>query len=393
MDFQAASRVLKFEKMVFTEFVELAKKHRAIDLSSGYPDFDGPSEALEAAYAAMRAGENQYAMLHGEPVLRHAIAAHNERFYGVYPDPETEITVTSGAAEAIHSIMDGLLNPGDEVIVFEPIYPYYPPNILMSGGVVRSIPLRPPHWNFDVDELAAAFNKKTRAIIVNTPHNPTGKIFSRVELQQIGELCAQWNTIAVTDEVYEHLVYDGAEHVRLADLPGMRERTLTISSYSKTFSATGWRIGWVIGPENLIQAVRLAHQYVADCSATPLQYGAAAALNLSDRYYLNLKETYEKKRDLLLQAVLTAGMKAERPAAGFFILAEIDHLGFSDDFAFCRHLIRAARISAIPPSAFYSTENRHLGKDYVRFAFCKTDDVLSEAGKRLIQARKDLKLA
>ncbi len=340
---------------------------------------------MEAAYRAMLSGKNQYAPAHGEPDLRLAVAEHAARFYGVYPDPEHEVTITNGAAEALHSIPDGLINPGDEVILFEPYYTYYPPNITMAGGRPRFVPLRPPDWSFDPDELAAAFNARTRAILINTPHNPTGKIFSRPELALISELCNRWNSLAISDEVYEHLVYDGQSHHRLADTPGMEDRTLTISSLSKTFNATGWRIGWVIAPADLTRALRLAHQYVIDCSATPLQYGAAAALRLEDGYFQELAADYQGKRDLLLDALEQAGFSGQTPASGYFILADISPLGFEDDFGFCRHLIEESGLAAIPTSAFYSPKNRHLGNKFARFAFCKTDQLLKQAAERLIK--------
>src|SRR5262245_2387132 len=232
MPFRPAARVASFGTSVFTEVTALAARHGAVDLSTGFPDVDGPQELKEAVIAALRGGSNQYAVSHGEPDLRRAVAAHAERFYGVAPDPETEVTITNGAAEALHSAMDGLIDPGDEVVLLEPSYEAYAPNVIMAGGVPRFVPLRPPHWAFDPDELAAAFNRRTRALIFNTPHNPTGKVFSRRELEVIAELCRRHDVIALSDEVYEHLVYDGS-HLRLADLPGMAERTLTIGSMSK----------------------------------------------------------------------------------------------------------------------------------------------------------------
>ncbi|HXV42585.1 MAG TPA: aminotransferase class I/II-fold pyridoxal phosphate-dependent enzyme, partial [Anaerolineae bacterium] len=299
MPFQPAARVSAFGTSVFTEVTELAARYQAVDLSAGFPDRDGPAQVKAAAIAAIEAGRSQYALCHGVRELRQAVAGHIQHFYSQTVNPDTEITVTNGAAEALHSIADGLINPGDEVIIFEPFYEVYAPNVLMAGGIPRFVPLRPPQWQFDPAELAAAFNNRTRAILINTPHNPTGKVFSRAELETIAQLCQHWNVIAITDEVYEHIVYDHTQHVRLAQLPGMAERTLTVSSLSKTFSFTGWRIGWVIAPPDLTEAVRLAHQFVLDCSATPLQYAAAAALSLEDDYYVNLAADYQYKRDYL----------------------------------------------------------------------------------------------
>ncbi|GAB4425795.1 MAG: methionine aminotransferase [Anaerolineae bacterium] len=387
MPFQPAARVASFGASVFTEITELAARHQAIDLSTGFPNIDGPAIAKAAVNAAIEAGHNQYALSHGVRELRQAVAAHARRFYQQVVNPETEITITNGAAEALHSIADGLINPGDEVIIFEPFYEVYAPNVLMAGGRPRFVPLRPPDWRFDPDELATAFNKQTRAILVNTPHNPTGKVFSRVELEMIAGLCQQWNVFAITDEVYEHIVFDGIEHVRLAQLPGMAERTLTVSSLSKTFSFTGWRIGWVIGPPDLTAAVRLAHQFVLDCSATPLQYGAAAVLATEKNYYHHLAADYQAKRDYLAAALAEVGLEVSLPAGAYFIMAGIKSLGFDDDFAFCKYLAAEVGVAAIPPSAFYSAPHKSLGQSYVRFAFCKTMDTLERARERLLKIK------
>lgn len=385
MPFQPAARVASFGTSVFTEITELAAHHQAIDLSTGFPNTDGPAIAKAAVNAAMAAGHNQYALSHGVRELRQAVAAHARRFYRQVVNPETEITITNGAAEALHSIASGLINPGDEVIIFEPFYEVYAPNVVMAGGSPQFVPLRPPDWRFDPDELAAAFNPRTRAILVNTPHNPTGKVFSRAELETIAGLCQQWDVIAITDEVYEHIVFDGIEHVRLAQLPGMAERTLTVSSLSKTFSFTGWRIGWVIGPPDLTAAVRLAHQFVLDCSATPLQYGAAAALALDEAYYTGLAADYQAKRDYLAATLAEVGLEVSLPAGAYFIMAGIGPLGFDGDFTFCKYLAAEVGVAAIPPSAFYSTPHKSLGQSYVRFAFCKTMDTLERARERLLK--------
>jgi len=393
MPFQPADRVSTFGKSVFTEITQLAIQHNAVDLSTGFPDVDGPAEAKAAAISALQSGKNQYALSHGEPELRRAVAAHAQRFYGQAVDFETEVTITNGAAEALHSVIDGLVNLGEEVILFEPYYEVYAPNVIMAGGVPRFVPLRPPQWTFDPDELAAAFNRRTRAVVVNTPHNPTGKVYTPAELEIVALLCQQWNVIAITDEVYEHIVFDSARHVRLAQLPGMEERTVTISSLSKTFGFTGWRIGWAIAPPDLTTALRLAHQYVLDCSATPLQFGAASALSLGDDVYSSLAGDYQRKRDFLAQALCEAGFDVSLPGGAFFIMAGINPLGFDDDFTFCKHLAADIGVAAIPPSAFYSDKNKALGRGYVRFAFCKTQETLERARERLakIKVRKDLR--
>lgn len=388
MPFQPAARVANFGTSVFTEVTELAARYQAVDLSTGFPNVDGPAVVKTAAVAALEAGRNQYALSHGVGELRQAVAGHSLRFYGQSVNPDTEVTITNGAAEALHSIADGLINPGDEVIIFEPFYEVYAPNVLMAGGQPRFVPLRPPDWSFDPAELAAAFNNRTRAILVNTPHNPTGKVFSRPELEIIAGLCRQWDIIAITDEVYEHIIFDNTAHVRLAQLPGMAERTLTVSSLSKTFSFTGWRIGWVIAPPDLTTAVRLAHQFVLDCSATPLQYGAAAALSLDSDYYTALAADYQAKRDYLAAALVEAGFEVSLPAGAYFIMAGIQPLGFEDDFTCCKYLASEVGVAAIPPSAFYSTPNKALGQKYVRFAFCKTMETLERARERLLKIKK-----
>jgi N-succinyldiaminopimelate aminotransferase len=361
----------------------LAVEHGAINLSQGFPDFDGPDVAKDSAIAAIRAGDNQYAVAIGQPALRRAIADHARRFYGQELDPDSEITVVSGATEGLFSAIMGLVNPGDEVIFFEPFYDSYVPDVIMAGGVPRFVPLRPPDWSFDPAELAAAFNERTRLIVVNTPHNPTGKVFSAEELGLIAELCQKWDSLALADEVYEHLVYDGARHLRLAQMPGMDERTLTVSSQGKTFSFTGWKIGWVIGPPALTLGVRRAHQFITFASGTPFQAAAAAALALDDEYYAALAADYQAKRDFLAGALSEAGFKVSRPQGTYFIMAEFSGLGFDDDVAFCRWLTTEIGVAAIPPTAFCSDANKSLLRTWARFAFCKKMETLERAAARL----------
>jgi len=454
MSFSTASRVATFGTTIFAEMSALAAQHNAINLSQGFPDFDGPPEVKAAAIAAIEAGKNQYAFTNGQADLRKAIADHAKRFYSQTLNPDTEITVTSGATETIFSTILGLVNPGDEVIIFEPFYDSYVPDVIMAGGVPRFVPLRPvtpqhpelrgarpstslhsaqgvsenslqarvlagdaakrrsvppsaaatartrlgsnsqmvsqsanSGWTFDPDELAAAFNNKTRAIIVNTPHNPTGKVFTRDELDSIATLCQQWNVIAITDEVYEHIVFSGAEHVRLATLPGMAERTVTISSHGKTFSFTGWKIGWAIAPPDLTLGVRRAHQFITFATATPLQHAAAAALALDDEYYASLAADYQGKRDFLGNALRDVGLDVSTPDGTYFIMAGIKPLGFDDDVAFCRHLTTEVGVAAIPPSVFYSDDHKPLGKGYARFAFCKRMETLEKAAERLAKLK------
>ena len=385
--FSPASRLSTFGTTIFAEMTDLAIQHKAINLSQGFPDFDGPAAVKAAAIAAIQSGDNQYALSNGQPDLRKAVAAHAARFYGQTVNPDTEITITSGATEGLFSTMIGLINPGDEVILFEPFFDCYVPDVVMSGGVPRFVPLRPPHWNFDPDELAAAFNNRTRAILVNTPHNPTGKVYSRAELETIAALCQEWNTIAVSDEVYEHIIFDGGQHLRLAQLPGMAERTVTISSHGKTFSFTGWKIGWAIAPPDLTAAIRRAHQFVNYASVTPMQAAAAFALRLDDEYYSALAADYQHKRDLLTAILRDAGFDVSPPAGTYFIMAGIEPLGFDDDVAFCRYLTSEIGVAAIPPSAFYSETHKALGKGYARFVFCKKPETLQRAAERLNKLR------
>ncbi len=388
MPFTPAARLSTFGTTIFAEMTALAIQHNAINLSQGFPDFDGPAQVKAAAIAAIQSGDNQYALSNGQPDLRKAVAAHARRFYGQTVNPDAEITITSGATEGLFSTLIGLINPGDEVILFEPFYDGYVPDVVMSGGVPRFVPLRPPHWNFDPDELAAAFNNRTRAILVNTPHNPTGKVYSRAELEAVAALCRQWNVIAISDEVYEHIIFDGAQHIRLAQLPGMSERTVTISSHGKTFSFTGWKIGWAIAPPDLTAAIRRAHQFVNYASVTPMQAAAAYALGLDDEYYSALAADYQHKRDLLGTILRGAGFDVSPPAGTYFIMAGIEPLGFDDDVAFCRYLTSEIGVAAIPPSAFYSDEHKALGKGYARFAFCKKPETLQRAAERLSRLGK-----
>jgi N-succinyldiaminopimelate aminotransferase len=387
----SANRVSTFGTSIFAEMSRLAVEHKAINLGQGFPDFDGPEAVKAAAIAAIGAGENQYAVSNGQPALRRALAAHSQRFYGQSFDPETEITVTSGATESTFSAIQGLVNPGDEAIVFEPFYDSYVPDVLMAGGVPRFVPLyapseQQPDWHFDPDELAAAFNPSTRLIVLNTPHNPTGKVFSTDELARIAALCVAWDVLALCDEVYEHLVYDGLRHQRLAQQPGMAGRTLTISSLGKTFGFTGWKVGWVLAQPPLTAAVRAAHQWVTFATATPFQSAGAAALAMDDEYFQALAQSYQARRDFLLGVLREVGLKVSVPSGTYFIMADFTPLGIegvSDDVGFCRWLIENLGVAAIPPSVFYSDAHKHLGRNWVRFAFCKRQETLEAAAIRL----------
>jgi N-succinyldiaminopimelate aminotransferase len=359
----------------------LANLHGAVNLAQGFPDFAGPAFAKDAAIAAIREGRGQYARMTGTPDLHAALAAKYRRDYGLDYAPDVEFTVTSGATEAIFASIQGICDPGDEVVVFEPYYDSYRAAISMAGAVPRFVTLEGPDWRFDHETLAAAVSGRTRAFLLNTPHNPTGKVFSRAELELIASLCRERDVICITDEVYEHLVYEGG-HMPLATFPGMRERTITISSFGKTFSLTGWKIGWAAAPAPLSAAVRAAHQFITFATATPLQHGAAVALSVGPDYYRMLNDAYRAKRDYLVRELGRIGFVLRPPAGTYYVCADFRPLQpDGDDVAFCRHLIETIGVAAIPPSVFY--ENAERGKGYVRFAFCKKDETLETAVARL----------
>ncbi|MFZ1397952.1 MAG: methionine aminotransferase [Candidatus Promineifilaceae bacterium] len=376
-----AQRVAGFGTTIFTEMTALANKHQAINLGQGFPDFAAPAFMKEAAIAAIAADVNQYAPANGRPALRQAIAQKVQNFYGIDANPDTEITVLHGATEAIFATILGLVDPGDEVIVFEPFYDSYVPAIQMAGGIPRFYTLRPPEWQIDTAVLASLFNDKTKLIIVNTPHNPTGKVFSQAELAQIATLCQQHDALAMTDEVYEHLVFDGGQHQTLASLPGMAGRTILISSLGKTFSVTGWKVGWTVAPPELTRAIFRAHQFMTFCGAAPLQEAAVTAVSQPARFYTELTDFYTSKRNFLLDALRSAGLRPIPPGGTYFIMVDISHLGFANDVAFCRYLTTEVGVAAIPPSAFY--HNPADGAGLARFAFCKEEKTLAEAADRL----------
>jgi N-succinyldiaminopimelate aminotransferase len=381
-----AARVAGFGTTVFAEMTRLALRHGAVNLGQGFPDFDGPGFLHEAAIRAIREGRNQYCPTGGVPELARAVARHQERFWGLGYAPE-EVTVYAGATEAIFAALQALCDPGDEVVLFEPYYDSYLASVTMAGGVPRVVTLRDRGgeaggggFAYDPDELAAAVGPRTRAILVNSPHNPTGKVFTRAELEPLAALARERDLVVVSDEVYEHLVYEG-EHLPFAALPGMRERTVTISSAAKTFSVTGWKIGWSCAPPELTRPLQAAHQFITFCNGTPFQYAVAEALAAEDGYYEELREAYRARRDRLCAGLEAAGFGVRRPAGTYFVMADIRPLGFDDDVDFCRALPERAGVAAIPPSSFY--RNREQGRHLVRFAFCKTDAVLDEAIRRL----------
>lgn len=382
-----ASRLSAFGTSIFAEMTRLATLHQSINLAQGFPDFDGPEHVKQAARDAIDAGHGQYARMLGLPALNAALARQFTADTSLPCDPDTMVTVTAGCTEAIAAALLGLVEPGDEVVLFEPYYDSYRACVSMAGATPRFVTLRGPEFVFDERELREAFSSRTRAVLVNTPHNPTGRVFSRAEMSLIAQLATAHNAIVLADEVYERLVYEPEKSplVRMATLPGMAERTLTLSSLGKTFSLTGWKIGWTIGPAPLSAAVRAAHQFLTFAVNTPMQHAAVVALASPPSYYEELLREYRRKRDLLCDALGSLGFDVRAPEGSYFIYA--DHtplstrLGIADDVAFCKHMIERHGVAAIPPTAFY--ENKSEGRRYVRFAFCKRDETLREACERL----------
>jgi N-succinyldiaminopimelate aminotransferase len=375
------SRMQGLGTTIFAEMSALAVEHGAINLGQGFPDTDGPAEVADAAVAAIRAGHNQYPPGPGIPELRHAVAHHQRRFWGLEPDPDTEVLVTAGATEAITAAVLALCETGDEVLTFEPTYDSYLAAASMAGAVLRVVPLQAPAYGFDPAALEAAVTARTRLVLLNSPHNPTGKVFTPDELAAVADLCVRHDLVAVTDEVYEHLVFDGVRHVPLATLPGMAERTLTVSSAGKTFSFTGWKVGWVSGPAGLVAAVRTVKQFLTYVNAGPFQHAVVAGLSLDDAFFAQLATDLAAKRDLLCDGLEKAGFVVHRPAGTYFATVDIRPLGEQDGPAFCRSLPERCGVVAVPSAAFYT--DPEAGRHLVRFAFCKRDEVLAEAVARL----------
>ena len=357
---------------------------RAVNFAQGFPDFDPPDEIVEAARRALADGHHQYATTWGAPQLRTAIADKQQRAWGRAIDADTEITVTCGATEAMIAALLAIVDPGDEVVIFEPFYENYGPDSILSGAVPRYVALEPPDWRFDEEELARAFNERTRAIIINTPHNPTGKVFAPAELESIAALCRKHDVIAVTDEIYEHLVYRGT-HISMATLPGMLERTVTISGASKTYSVTGWRVGWIIAPPAITAGIRKVHDFLTVGAAHPLQVAVAHALRFPDAFYDALLEEYRERRDAMLEGLARAGFAPLPPDGAYYTMADIRPLGFDDDVAFARHLIDTAAVATVPASSFY--HDRSLGRAHVRFSFPKRLQTIRRGMEALASAR------
>lgn len=384
-----AKRVKPFETTIFAEVNDWARKYQAVNLGQGRPDFDGPESIIEAAVQALRSGDaNQYAPGLGIQPLRERIALHAASTYGITVDPHTEVVITSGASEGVFAAILGNVDPGDEVILIEPFFDTYLPAVQIAGGKPVYVPLRPPEWRMDPDELRATFNDNTRAIVINTPHNPTGRIFDSEELALIAELCQMHDAIVIADEVYEHLYYDNARHIPIATLPGMFERTLSVSSAAKTFSVTGWKVGWVYGARPLVEGTWRIRQNITFAVNHPAQYGIAHAFTLDNSYFATYRDEYAGKRQYLLNALIDAGFRIDTlPEGAFYIMANFSQLFDGNDIEFTKYLIEHIGVACIPPSGFFSEPHRHLGQNYVRFAYCKQDSVLEAAAERLAQLK------
>lgn len=380
----AADRTIPFTESVIREMTRLVGLYHpadGINLAQGFPDFGAPTALKDAACDAIQADINQYAITWGARDFREGIAAKTERYLGIAVDPEREITVTCGATEAMVAAMLALVNPQEEVVIFEPFYENYGPDCFLSAATPRFVPLRPPDWIFDRDQLADAFNERTRAIVINTPNNPTGKVFTRDELSFIADLCRQWDCIAITDEIYEHMVYDGYEHISPVTLPGMRERTVVINGLSKTFSVTGWRVGYVIAPPELTSAIRKVHDFLTVGAAAPLQAAGAVAMGFPDDYYAALTSEYAERRNFLVSCLREAGFQPYVPHGAYYVMCGIEAFGARDDVAFATHLVKDVGLAVVPGSSFYSVAER--GSQQVRFAFPKRMETLQQAAERL----------
>jgi aminotransferase len=370
-----------FTESVIREMTRLCRLHDAVNLAQGFPDFPAPEEIKEAARRAITADVNQYAITWGSPSLRTAIAAKAARVYGMPVDPEREVTVTCGATEAMIASILAIVDPGDEIVIFEPFYENYGPDAILAGAVPRYVSLRPPDWSFDPEELAAVFSNKTRGIILNTPNNPTGKVFTREELEAIATLCRKWDVVAFSDEIYEHIVYDGARHVPIATLEGMADRTVTINALSKTYSVTGWRVGWAVASPELTAGIRKVHDFLTVGAAAPLQEAGAAALALPDAYYASLAASYRERREVLLDGLESVGFHCSRPRGAYYVLATHPQSAARDDVAWARTLVEEVGVGAVPGSSFFSRPE--AGRGLLRFAFPKRLETLRAAVERL----------
>jgi aspartate/methionine/tyrosine aminotransferase len=385
-----SDKVEHFTESVIREMTRQAILYGAVNLAQGFPDFPAPAEIKRAAQDAVAADVNQYAITWGAKNLRQAIARQMKEWQGIPVDPETQITVCCGSTEAMISTLLAVCNRGDEVVIFEPFYENYGPDAVLSGAKPMFVKLRPPlsadgEWTFDEQELRAAFHSHTKAIILNTPNNPTGKVFTRTELELIRDLCVEFNVLAITDEIYEHILYDGTQHISIAGLDGMQERTVTINGLSKSYSVTGWRVGWAVGPPEITNAIRKVHDFLTVGAPAPLQEAGAAALALPGSYYQNLAKGYCARRDRLVPALTGAGFHCFRPRGAYYVMTDISSFGFANDLEFTKHLVKEIGVAAVPGSSFYNDPRD--GAQQVRFAFCKRDETLDEAARRLQRLR------
>jgi len=378
-------KAARFTESVIRGMSIEARRHGAVNLAQGMPDFPAPAEVKAAACRAIEADINQYAITWGAHELRRAIAEHAGWYLGLRVDPETEITVTCGSTEAMLVALMSLINPGDEVILTQPFYENYWPDCVLAGAEPRFVPLRPPHWRFDLDELAAAFTDRTKAIILCNPNNPTGTVFSREDLEAIAALCRKWDVVAVTDEIYEHIIYDGRGHIALAALDGMWEGSVTIGGMSKTYAVTGWRVGTILAPPKLTHAFRQVHDFVSIGAAAPLQEAGAVAYRLPRSYYDHLAADYQVRRDRFCRALTEVGFELEPPEGAYYVMTGIGAFGAVDDVEFSRYLVREIGVATVPGSSFF--RDKVLGRPYVRFCFCKRDETLDLAAERLRKLR------
>jgi aspartate/methionine/tyrosine aminotransferase len=379
-------KAAQFTESVIREMTRLALEHGAINLSQGFPDFPAPDVLKKAASDAIFADVNQYAITWGAKNFRDALVYKTKKFMGIDIDPEREITVSCGSTEAMIDVLLAVINPGDEVIVFEPFYENYGPDAIISGATPRYVQLRRPDWSFDEKELAGAFNNNTKAIIINTPNNPTGKVFSREELQFIAALCQKWDVLAITDEIYEHIIYDGAEHVSPITLAGMRDRTIVVNGMSKTFSVTGWRVGYIIAPPGITGAIRKMHDFLTVGAPAPLQEAGAMALRLPDAYYADLARNYQQRRDRVMKMLQDAALNPMLPRGAYYIMCDIGKWGYRNDVEFARFLVTDIGVATVPGSSFFS--DPAAGKDIIRFTFCKKEETLRAAEERLKKLRQ-----
>jgi len=383
--FQSA-RIGEFRESVIREMTRLALKHGAVNLAQGFPDFPAPAELKAAAQKAIADDFNQYPITWGIKPFRDAICQSYKRFYNLDIDPEREVTVCCGATEGMIASLLALLNQGDEVIVFEPFYENYWPDSQLSGATIQYVPLHPPNWDFIKDELKAAFNSRTRAVIINSPNNPTGKVFSLAQLKALGDLCEEFDCLVVCDEIYEHIIFDGEKHIAPISLGSLRDRTVAINSLSKTFSVTGWRVGWVIAPPELSNSIRKVHDFLTVGAATPFQHAGITALNMPDSYFANLSTTYQAKRDHLVGILEKIGFRCHVPKGAYYVMCDISAFGFAGDVDLCRHLVENIGVSAVPGSSFFA-DPAH-GKNLIRFCFAKKLETLDAAGERLSKLAK-----